>query len=88
MKPFKFFNKQKKIDNNPYEDIVIEMIRYCNNNGKLLSTFYETIYDKTIYAVKYQYVNDGTMVHVEYMVDEGPTYQRCGFIIEAQHFLI
>jgi hypothetical protein len=87
MKPFKFFNKQKENDNNPYQDIVIGMIRYCNSNSMLISTFYEKIYNKTIYGVKYEFVNNGTMVHVEYMVDEGPTYERCGFIMEAQYFL-
>lgn len=89
MKQFKFFSKSNQTDSlpNPYEPVVIGMIRHCNNNGMLLSTFYETIYDKRIYGVGYQFIDGGAMVRIHYMVDEGPTFERCGFTMEAQDFL-
>jgi hypothetical protein len=94
MKPFKFFDKTWKpsvIYYNPYQDLVIDMIRECNRLNISLVGVQETVYNRVFNhrIMDIHIYNDwhGDNVDVTYLVDEGGTYHLCRFTMEPQEFI-
>jgi hypothetical protein len=90
MKPFKFFDntwKPSVIYYNPYQDLVIDMIRECNRLNISLVGVQETVYNHRIMDIHIYNDWHGDNVDVTYLVDEGGTYHLCRFTMEPQEFI-
>lgn len=82
MKPFKFFNKPKKQSTyayNPYEELVIAMIRECDRLNISLVGVEESVFNHRIMDIHIYDGWHGVDVDVTYIVDQGGSYLRCGF---------
>jgi hypothetical protein len=71
---------------NPYQELVIDMIRECNRLNISLIGIQETVYNHRIIDIHIYNDWHGDDVDVTYIVDEGGTYRYCRFTMDTQEF--